>query len=82
MARDGVDLRSWIKAGLPDPTDDRWPITILWPATHPEAAMPPTWRRLPDERIKAVYYTINELRHSIETLRHFKETGRLIPFVR
>jgi hypothetical protein len=82
MARDGVDLRSWIKAGLPDPTADRWPITILWPATHPEAAMPPTWRRLPDERIKAVYYTIDELRRSVETLRHFKETGRLIPLVR
>ena len=45
MARDGVDLRSWLKAGLPDPTDERWPITILWPATHPETAMPPTWRR-------------------------------------
>jgi hypothetical protein len=80
MAQDGVDLRSWLKAGLPDPTDDRWPVTILWPATHPEEAMPPTWRRRPDERLKAVYYTLEELRRSIQTLLHFQETGRLIPW--
>jgi hypothetical protein len=68
MAQDGVDLRAWLKAGLPDPAEDRWPITILWPATHPEVAMPPTWRRLPDERLKAVYYSIGELQESIKAL--------------
>lgn len=78
MARDGIDLRSWVKAGLPDLTAAGWPITILWPKTHPEAAMPPTWRRLPDGRIKATYETIAELRCSIETLRHFQKSGRLI----
>lgn len=80
MARDGVDLRAWIKAGLPATAgraDDRWPITILWPATHPEAAMPPTCCRLPDGRLKAVYYVIDELRRSIETLLDYKRTGRL-----
>ena len=81
MYRDGVDLRAWIKAGLPDPANDRWPITILWPASHPETAMPPTWRRLPDERIKAVYYCLEELRWSIEILHQLNRAGRLVPWI-
>lgn len=83
MARDGVDLRAWIKAGLPATAgraDNPWPITILWPATHPELAMPPAWRRLPDGRLKAVYYTLPELRESVQTLLWFKQAGLLLPW--
>jgi hypothetical protein len=68
MARDGVDLRAWITAGIPDPLVSRWPITVRWPASYPPQAMPPTWRYLADGRIEAVYYTYREMEFSLQTL--------------
>jgi hypothetical protein len=69
MGRDGVDLRAWITAGLPaTPNNSRFPLTIRWPAGHPEAAMPPIWRRRTDGRIEAIYYSVGELAESVQTL--------------
>jgi DNA primase len=69
MGRDGVDLRAWIMAGLPETPNNRpFPLTIRWPATHPEAAMPPTWRRHADGRLEAIYYSVGELEESVQTL--------------
>jgi hypothetical protein len=69
MGRDGVDLRAWITAGLPESSNSSpFPLTIRWPATHPEVAMPPTWRRQADGRLEAVYYTLGELEESVQTL--------------
>ena len=30
--------------------------------------MPPTWRRLADSRIEAIYYSVSELEECIQTL--------------
>jgi len=46
----------------------KFPLTIIWPAGHPEAAMPAQWHRQPDGRIRATYRTLTELRHSVELL--------------
>lgn len=57
----------------PAPAGSRFPITIIWPADAPLAAIVGQWHRLEDGRIETIFYDKEELRTCIDLIQMIRE---------